>query len=87
MTISAIAGQIVEALTSALTGSNGLLQKIPEGIKTAFESLFLTTTGTGESAVTSMSTFAVVMCIFGGVALAFGITRLIWQLVARKVGC
>lgn len=82
MTVSAIATAIMEALTSALVGSNGILTVVPAGIKSAFEALFITT---GENS-SSLSTFAVVMLVFGGIALAFGITKLVFNLVANKIG-
>lgn len=81
MTVTAIASAIMEALTSALVGQNGILTVVPNGIKTAFESLFITS---GETA--SLSTFAIVMLVFGGIALAFGITKLVFNLVANKIG-
>lgn len=83
MDVAAIAKQIIDALTSGLTG---LVKVVPESIKSTFENLFLTTTGTGEQATTSVSTFAIVMLVFGGVALAFGITKLVFHLVRSKIG-
>lgn len=83
MDVAAIAKQILDALTSGLTG---LVKVVPESIKNTFENLFLTTTGTGESATTNVSTFAIVMLVFGGVALAFGITKLVFHLVRSKIG-
>lgn len=81
MTVSAIASAIMEALTSALVGENGILTKVPQGIKTAFETLFI-----DSGSTPALSVFATVMLIFGGVALAFGITKLIFNLVANKIG-
>lgn len=82
MSVSALATAIMTALTSALVGSNGILTVVPQGIVTAFEALFIS--GTGESA--SLSVFATVMLVFGGIALAFGITKLVFNLVANKIG-
>lgn len=81
MTVSALATAIMEALTSALVGENGILTKVPQGIKTAFETLFI---DSGTNA--TLSTFAVVMLVFGGIALAFGITKLVFNLVSNKIG-
>ena len=83
MDVAAIAKQILDALTSGLTG---LVKVVPQSIKDTFENLFLTTTGTGESATTQVPTFAIVMLVFGGVALAFGITKLVFHLVRSKIG-
>lgn len=83
MTATQIANDIIGALTS---GVSGLISTIPNAIKDAFEALFLTTTGSGESAVTRVSTFSIVMLIFGGIALAFGLTKLVYNLVRSKIG-
>lgn len=82
MTVTQIASSIMEALTSALVGENGILTRVPQGIKNAFEGLFITTSGD----TSALSTFAVVMLVFGGIALAFGITKLVFNLVANKIG-
>lgn len=86
MNVSTLASQIMSALTSALVGENGILRVVPNGIKDAFEALFITTSGTGSEATSNVSTFAVVMLVFGGIALAFGITKLVFNLVANKIG-
>lgn len=83
MTVAQIASAIIEALTSGLSG---IITAVPEAIVSAFQALFMTTTGTGESATTSLSVFGTVMLIFGGIALAFGITKLIFNVVRSKVG-
>lgn len=82
MTVSALASAIMSALTAALVGENGILTVIPAGIKSAFEALFITT-GTNTS---ELSVFATVMLVFGGIALAFGITKLVFNLVSNKIG-
>lgn len=82
MTASALASAIMGALTAALVGENGILTVVPAGIKTAFEALFITTSGE----TSNVSTFAVVMLVFGGVALAFGITKLVFNLISNKIG-
>lgn len=85
MSVSDLASAIMSALTSALVGENGILTVVPNGIKNAFEALFLTTTS-GTNPTTSLSVFATVMLVFGGIALAFGITKLVFNLVANKIG-
>lgn len=83
MTATQIANDIIGALTS---GVSGLISTVPNAIKDAFDALFITTTGSGETATQNISTFAVVMLIFGGVALAFGLTKLVYNLIRSKVG-
>lgn len=79
MAVSEIASSIIGALTSGLTG---MVSAIPTAIKDTFQNLFFTTNGS----TTEVSTFAIVMLVFGGVALAFGITKLVYHLVRSKVG-
>lgn len=86
MVVADIVSQIMGALTSAFTGENGLLVVIPNGIKEAFKALFLDTTTSGGNTSTNLSVFATVMLVFGSISLVIGITKLIWHLVARKVG-
>ena len=81
MSVADLASAIMAALTSALVGENGILTRVPQGIKTAFETLFIDS-GTNPA----LSVFATVMLVFGGIALAFGITKLIFNLVANKIG-
>lgn len=82
MSVSALATAIMTAITSALVGSNGILTVVPAGIVTAFDALFLT----GEGANQTISNFATVMLVFGSIALAFGITKLVFNLIANKIG-
>lgn len=79
MSVSEIASGIVEALTSAFTS---MVSVIPNAIKDTFTNLFFTTNGETQT----ISTFAIVMLVFGGVALAFGITKLVYHLVRSKIG-
>lgn len=86
MTVANIVSQIMGALTSAFTGENGLLVVIPKGIKEAFEALFIDTITTSSGSTQQVSVFATVMLVFGSISLVIGITKLVWHLVARKVG-
>lgn len=78
MTVSAIGTAIVSALTSGLT----LIPTVASSIIEGFTGLFFT--GSGENQ--TLSAFAIVMLVFGGVALAFGISRLVMNLIRSKVG-
>lgn len=83
MAVADIASSIIQALTSGLTG---LVSAIPTAIKDTFVNLFMTTETSGGTTTTSLSTFAVVCLVFGGIALAFGISKLVYHLVAKKIG-
>ena len=48
---------------------------IGEGLSALVQGVFMTTTGSGESAVTTLSVFGVVIIIFAGVSLAVGLSR------------
>lgn len=83
MSVTEIASEIVNAILAPLTD---MLTAVPQAIVTAFQALFITTTGTGSDAVSHISIFGIVMLVFGGVALAFGLTKLVYHLVSKKVG-
>ena len=59
------------------SGITTFAQSIGSGISTLVKSVFLETTGTGSDAVTSISTFGVLVCVFAGIALVIGLSRLI----------
>lgn len=80
MTIASIGEAIVSALTSALQMVKTVASSILEGFQTLF---FITD---NQGATTGLSNFAIVMLVFGGVALAVGIGRLVLNLVRSKVG-
>lgn len=79
MAVSEIASSIIGALTSGLTG---LVSAIPNAIKETFTNLFFDGTGDAQT----MSGFAIVMLVFGGIALAFGLSQLVYHLVTKKIG-
>lgn len=83
MTASQIASSVVGALLAPLTE---ILVQVPQAIVQAFTALFITTTGSGETATQAISVFAIVMLVFGGISLAIGITKLVFHSVSRKVG-
>lgn len=74
MTGSQIMQEIITIMTSGITT---FAQSIGSGISTLVKSVFLETTGTGSDAVTSISTFGVLVCVFAGIALVIGLSRLI----------
>lgn len=71
---TAIVTQIIAILTS---GIKGIAQGIGEGLSSLVQSIFFVTTGTGDAAVTTMSTFGILVCVFAGISLAIGLSRLV----------
>lgn len=69
---------IVEEIISILVaGIEGIATGIGEGLQALVNSVFFTTTGTGADATTTMSTFGILVCVFAGISLAIGLSRLI----------
>lgn len=64
--------QIIELLVG---GISGVATGIGGGLSTLAESIFLSTTGSGESATTTLSTFGTLIIIFAGISLAIGLSR------------
>ena len=79
MVIADIISQVCSALLGALTQ---FVTAIPTAIKTCFTTLFFDTSGN----TTVVSEMASVLLVFGGVALAIGLTRWVTHLLSRKVG-
>lgn len=74
---------IITAVTDALLGAlTSFVTAIPGAIKSAFEALFFDGTGSSQT----VSAFASVLLIFGGITLAMGITKWVTHLVRKKVG-
>lgn len=76
MTGIQIVQDIVEILVAGLTE---LGSGLGAGISNFVQSLAFTTTGEGSSAVTSLSVYFVLVIVFGGVALAIGLTTKIFN--------
>lgn len=76
MSGSAIVAEIISIIGSGISGVAGF---IGSGINTLVNDLFFTTTGTGSDAVTTMSMFGIMVCVFAGIALAIGLSRLVVQ--------
>lgn len=68
--MGAVLQEIVEILVS---GISGLAQGIGSGLNDMATSLFLT----GEGDAQKLSTFGGIVAIFGGIALAVGLTTLV----------
>lgn len=80
---TAIVTQIVQILVSGITG---LGQGIGQGISSFVQALAFTTTGEGSSATTTMSVYFVLLCVFAAIALAVGLTRLIFNWLSSLGG-
>lgn len=78
--MGAILTEFIQLLVGGITE---LATGIGSGLQTAVTSMFLETTEAG--AVEGLSTFGGVVAIFGGIALAVGLTTLIFNWV-RSIG-
>lgn len=72
MTGSAIIAEIISILTAGITG---IASAIGGGLNDLVQNLFFTTTGD----TTSMSMFGIMVCVFAGIGLAIGLSRLVVQ--------
>ena len=70
-----VVSQIVQILVAGITQ---LGTGIGAGISNFANALAFTTVGEGTSATTTMSVYFILVCAFGGVALAVGITQKIF---------
>lgn len=69
-----IVADIIEILTA---GISGIATGIGNGLKSLVDSIFFTTTTSGGTTTTEMSTFGIMVCVFAGISLAVGLSRLI----------
>ena len=75
--------QIMQAVIEILVGGITEVAKgIGSGLSTLAQSVFLSTTGTGETAQTTLSTFGVLIIVFAGISLAIGLSRWVVNFVA-----
>ena len=75
--------QIMQAIIEILVGGiSGVATGIGQGLSTLAQSVFLQTTGNGESATTSLSVFGVLVVVFAGISLAIGLSRWVVNFVA-----
>ena len=75
--------QIMQAIIEILVGGiSGVATGIGQGLSTLAQSVFLQTTGTGDTATTSLSVFGVLVVVFAGISLAIGLSRWVVNFVA-----
>lgn len=75
--------QIMQAIIEILVGGiSGVATGIGQGLSTLAQSVFLQTTGSGDTAVTSLSVFGVLVIVFAGISLAIGLSRWVVNFVA-----
>lgn len=70
MTGVEILTQIIQILVGGITG---IAEGIGQGVSTLVENVFFTTTGDTQT----MSIFAILVCVFAGIGLAVGLSRLL----------
>ena len=75
--------QIMQAIIEILVGGiSGVATGIGQGLSTLAQSVLLQSTGSGESATTTLSTFGVLVVVFAGISLAIGLSRWVVNFVA-----
>ena len=75
--------QIMQSIIEILVGGiSGVATGIGQGLSTLAQSVFLQSTGSGESATTTLSTFGVLVVVFAGISLAIGLSRWVVNFVA-----
>lgn len=81
--VSQIVNDILQALFGALTeGTNA----IATAIKTIFVDMLFDTTVAEGVTTYALNPFGATMLIFGGIALLFSLTYLVYNLVRSKIG-
>lgn len=71
-----------EIITILVGGITQMAEGIGSGLSTLAKSIFLQTTGSGESVTTTLSTFGVLIVVFAGISLAVGLSRWVVNFVA-----
>lgn len=79
MTGTGIMTAIIEILVG---GIQGIATGIGSGLSTLATSIFLT----GEGSSQTLSTFGVLVCVFAGIALAIGLSRLVVRWISTLGG-
>lgn len=71
-------GVLAEMIAILVGGITGIAEGIGTGLSSLVTSIFLQT---GADGAISLSAFGGVICIFGGIALAMGLSRMVVQWV------
>lgn len=75
--------EIMQAIVEILVGGiSGVATGIGEGLSTLAQSIFLQTTGSGDTQTTTLSTFGVLIVVFAGISLAVGLCRWVVNFVS-----
>lgn len=64
---------LTEIITILVGGITGIAEGIGQGVSTLVQNIFFTTTGDTQA----MSVFAILVCVFAGISLAIGLSRLL----------
>lgn len=84
MDVSTVSSSILGALKSGLTFVGELASGVKDGILRMFTDG--TITEGGVYSPTNISTAGIILLVFGGVALAFGICKLCFHIFRSKIG-
>lgn len=68
---------VTEIIAILTAGIKGIATGIGEGLSNLVDSIFFVTTTVGDTTSTEMSTFGVLVCVFAGISLAIGLSRLV----------
>ncbi len=75
--------EIMQAVVEILVGGiSGVATGIGSGLSTLAQSIFLQTTGSGDSQTTTLSVFGVLIVVFAGISLAVGLCRWVVNFVS-----
>lgn len=66
-----------EIISLLVAGISQMATGIGEGLSALANAIFLETVGEGSSATTQLSTFGGLIVVFGGIALAIGLSRFV----------
>lgn len=68
---------VTEIIAILTAGIKGIATGIGEGLSDLVNSIFFVTTTVGDTTTTEMSTFGILVCVFAGISLAIGLSRLV----------
>lgn len=78
MSGTALLTEIIQILVGAIVPFG---QAIGSGLSELVQAIFLQTTGSGETAVTTLSIFGVLIIVFAAISLAVGLSRWVLNFV------